>query len=119
MGDINQIQILGRIGADPEFRTTQTSKEVASFSVATDTGWYDKEKGAWNENTQWHRVVTFQPGLIGVLKDKAKKGVRVIVTGEMNYRSWRKEGETSDRQQAEIVVGNDGKINFIDREKAD
>jgi single-stranded DNA-binding protein len=42
----------------------------------------------------------------------------VIVTGEMNYRNWRKDGETSDRQQAEIVVGSDGKINFIDRETA-
>jgi single-strand DNA-binding protein len=119
MGDINQVQIFGRIGADPEIRTTQSSREVASFSVATDTGWYDKEKGAWHENTQWHRVVTFQPGLIGVLKDKVKKGVRVIVTGEMNYRNWRKDGETSDRQQAEIVVGSDGKINFIDRETGD
>jgi len=73
MGDINQVQIFGRIGADPEIRTTQSSREVASFSVATDTGWYDKEKGTWHENTQRHRVVTFQQGLIGVLKDKVKK----------------------------------------------
>jgi single-strand DNA-binding protein len=119
MSDINQIQILGRIGADAEIRSVQSGKEVASFSVATDTGWQDKDKGAWHENTHWHRVVTFQPGLISVLKDRAKKGVRVIVSGEMSYRSWRKDGESSDRQQAEILVGSDGKINFIDRDKTD
>jgi single-strand DNA-binding protein len=118
MGDINQIQILGRLGGDAEFRFTQSGKEVATFTVATDTGWHDKEKGEWHENTQWHRVVTFQPGLIGVLKDKAKKGVRVIVNGEMSYRTWRKDGEAADRQLAELIVGNDGKINFIDRDKA-
>jgi single-strand DNA-binding protein len=119
MGDINQIQILGRIGADAEIRSVQSGKEVATFSVATDTGWYDKDKGEWHENTQWHRVVTFQPGLIGLLKDKAKKGVRVIVGGEISYRSWRKDSESTDRQQAEIIVGSDGKINFFDRDKAD
>jgi hypothetical protein len=97
MGDINQIQILGRIGADAEFRFVQSGKEVATFSVATDTGWHDKEKSEWHENTQWHHIVTFQSGLIGVLKDKAKKGVRIIVDGEMNYRSWRKDGESIPR----------------------
>ena len=119
MGDINQIQILGRIGADAEIRSVQSGKEVGTFSVATDTGWYDKDNGEWHENTQWHRIVTFQPGLIGVLKGRAKKCVRVIVDGEMSYRTWRNDGEATDRQQAEIIVGSDGKINFIDREKVD
>ena len=118
MADINDVRLLGRIGADAEIRSTQSGKDVATFSVATDTGWYDKDKGEWHENTQWHRVVTFQPGLISVLKEKAKKGVRVIVDGELSYRSWRKDGESTDRQQAEIVIGSDGKVNFIDRDKA-
>ena len=113
MADINQVELLGRLGSDAEIRSTQSGRDVASFSIATDTGWYDKDKG------EWHKIVTFQPGLIGVLRDKGKKGVRVIVTGELTYRAWRKDGEATDRSDAEIIVGNDGGINFIDRDKAD
>ena len=119
MADINQVELLGRLGNDAEVRTTQSGRDVASFSIATDTGWYDKDKGEWRKNLHWHKIVTFQPGLIGVLRDKGKKGVRVIVTGELTYRAWRKDGETTDRSEAEIIVGNDGGINFIDRDKAD
>jgi len=119
MADINSVELFGRLGSDAEIRTTQSGRDVASFSLATDTGWYDKDKGEWHKNLHWHKIVTFQPGLISVLRDKGKKGVRVIVDGELSYRTWRKDGEATDRTEAEIIVGNDGGINFIDREKAD
>ena len=119
MADINRIELLGRIGSDAEIRTTQSGKDVASFSLATDTGWYDKDKAEWRKNLHWHKIVTFQPGLVGILREKGKKGVRLIVTGELQHRSWRKDGEATDRSESEIIVGSDGSLNFIDREKAD
>lgn len=117
MADINRVELFGRFGNDAEIRTTQSGREVATFSIATDTGWYDKEKGEWQKNLNWHKVVTFQPGLIGILKERGRKGTRVIVIGEIAYRTWRKDGEQSDRTESEILISVDESVNFIDREK--
>lgn len=117
MADINRVELFGRFGNDAEFRTTRSGREIASFSLATDTGHFDKDKGGWQENLQWHKIVTFQKGLIAVLKDRGKKGVRVIVSGELTYLTWRKDGEATDRRETEIVVGMDGGLNFVDRDR--
>jgi single-strand DNA-binding protein len=119
MADISTTQLLGRIGADPEFRTTQGGKDLAIFSLATDTGWFDKESGEWRKNLNWHRVVVFPPGLVDRARQRGKKGVRVIVDGEISYHTYRKDGEQTDRREAEIHVKGDGGLNFIDGDKAD
>jgi len=119
MADINRVELFGRLGNDAEIRKTQSGREVATFSFATDTGWYDKEKGEWQKNLNWHKVVTYQPGLIGVLKDRGKKGVRAIVDGELSHRTWRKEGEETDRTESEVLINVDGRINFVDRERVE
>jgi single-strand DNA-binding protein len=119
MSDINRIELFGRLGGEPEFRTTQSGREVAGFSLATDTGWYDNEKGEWQKNLHWHKIVTFQPGLIATLRDRGRKGIRVIVTGELAYRTWRKDGEQTDRTESEVIVNPAGGINFVDRENSD
>lgn len=119
MADISKVQLLGRFGEDAEFRSTQGGRDVASFNLATDTDWFDKDTGEWRKNVNWHRVFTFQPGLVERLRERGKKGVRVIVEGEMQYRSYRKDGEQSDRREAEVEIANGGVLNFIDGEKAD
>lgn len=58
---VNKVFLNGRLGNDAEIRTIQSGR-VASITVATDEGWKDRESGAWNERTEWHRVVSFQPG---------------------------------------------------------
>jgi single-strand DNA-binding protein len=119
MPDFNQIQIIGFIGGDPEIRSTQNGKEVATFSVATDTGWKDKDTGEWKKNTNWHRIVTFQPALIKLIKERAKKGMRVFVQGELNYREYTKDGEQTPRQVGEIVLGFSSVLNLFSSAKAD
>nr|WP_295744913.1 single-stranded DNA-binding protein [uncultured Acidocella sp.] len=118
MADVNKIQLIGRLGADAEIKTTHSGREFATFSLATDTGWFDKETDEWHKNLHWHRVITFQPGLIDRLRERGKKGVRLLVEGELHYRSYRKDGETSDRREADIEIGNAGTINFIDSDRA-
>jgi single-strand DNA-binding protein len=118
MADINKLQVLGRLGADAEFRFTQSGREVASFTLATDTGWFDKETNEWRKNVNWHRIFTFQPGLIDRLRERGKKGVRLFIEGELHYRSYRKDGETTDRREAEIEIGNSGSLNFIDSDRS-
>jgi antirestriction protein ArdC len=64
------------------------------------------------ERTEWHRVVTFQSGLVDVLEKQAKKGRLVSVIGKLASRKYRREGEETDRTVTEIVVDLRGEIDF-------
>jgi single stranded DNA-binding protein len=86
MADISSTQLLGRIGGEPEFRTTQGGKDLAIFSLATDTGWFDRDSGEWRKNLNWHRIVVYPPGLVerasyvaGIAK-KIAKGEEASIT---------------------------------------
>jgi single-strand DNA-binding protein len=106
--------LVGRLGKDMEIRSTQSGEQVATLNVATSRSWKDQQSGEWKEKVFWHTVVTFQQNLIKSLDGRAKKGARVLVEGEIEYRKWRKEGETTDREQAEIRVGPQNVIRLLD-----
>lgn len=108
---VNKVFLNGRIGQDAEVRTTQSGR-VASFTLATDEGWKDRESGEWQERTEWHRVTTFQTGLVEVLEKQCKKGRLVSVIGKLSSRKYRRDGEETDRTVTEIVVDLRGEIDF-------
>ena len=56
------------------------------------------------DRTEWHRIVTFQDGLVEMLEKHAKKGRLVYVSGKLQTRKWRKDGEDSDRFSTEILL---------------
>jgi single-strand DNA-binding protein len=109
---INEIRILGRLGKDATIRSTQAGDKVATFSVATWEKWKNDE-GEWQEATEWHTVVTFQPGLVSMLERHGRKGRLVAVGGKMTYRTFEHDG--INRVAAEIKVTGDGYIRFVDR----
>ncbi|MDD2859552.1 MAG: single-stranded DNA-binding protein [Acidiphilium sp.] len=111
----NQITIIGRIGKDAEIRNMQSGDKTVSFDVATTDSWKDKATGEWKEHTQWHKCVSFQQALIPTLEKRAKKGSLVFIQGSMTYRSYRKDGESTDRTIAEIKIGPDGSIRFLEK----
>ena len=57
-GTLNKVLLIGRLGQDPEIRHTQGGQAVASFSIATNESWRDKE-GNQQERTDWHNCVSF------------------------------------------------------------
>ena len=67
------------------------------------------------EKTEWHRVVTFQPGLVDMLEKHARKGRLVYVSGKLQTRRWRKDGEESDRFSTEILLAPGGRVQFLER----
>ena len=67
------------------------------------------------DRTEWHRIVTFQPGLVDMLVKNARKGRLVYVAGKMQTRRWRKDGEDSDRFSTEILLVPGSRIQFLDR----
>lgn len=90
--NLNKVQLIGNVGADPEFHTMQSGGEMVRLSVATTRKWKNKNTGAMEEDTQWHRVVVFAPFLVNLVKDMVKKGTKVYVEGELKTRSYEQDG---------------------------
>lgn len=87
MRAVNSIHIVGNVGRDPQVRTTQGGKKVASFSVAT------SEKWQGGERTDWHRV-TCWGNLAEIVEKYVGKGDRLYIEGQMRYGSYEKDGAT-------------------------
>ena len=112
---LNQAQIIGRLGADATISNLTSGGRVANMSIATDEGYLDRQSGQRIDKTEWHRVVSFQSGLIDMLERHAKKGRLVYVAGKLQTRRWRKDGEDSDRFSTEILLVPGGRVQFLDR----
>ncbi len=90
---LNKAIIIGNLGADPEIRTVSSGARVANFSVATSRTWTGRD-GQQQEKTEWHRIVAWDR-LADIAERFLKKGERVYVEGEIQYRSYEdKEGQT-------------------------
>ena len=113
MNGLNRVDLIGNLGGDPEFRTMQSGKPVANFSLATNEVYKDRQTGEYVEQTEWHRITVFQEGLVDMLKKHAAKGRLAHITGKLRTRKWQ-DRDGNDRYTTEIVVGPRGCINFLD-----
>ena len=103
---LNKAILIGNVGSDPEIRTVGSGTRVAQFSLATGRSWTD-QSGAKQEKTEWHRCVVWNSargsGLADVVEKYVKKGEKIYVEGEIEYRQWQdKDGQT--RYTTEIKV---------------
>jgi single-strand DNA-binding protein len=90
---LNKAMLIGNVGQDPEIRTIPSGARVAQFSVATNRRWNDKN-GQQQEKTEWHRIVAWEK-LVEVIERFVKKGDRIYVEGEIEYRQYQdKDGVT-------------------------
>ena len=103
-GSLNKVQIIGRLGADPEIKQMVNGKTVARLSVATSQSWKDKSSGERKEKTEWHRVVIFNEGLVNIVQQYLKKGANVYLEGQLSTRKWRDEKSGQDKYSTEIVL---------------
>jgi single-strand DNA-binding protein len=81
----NSVQLIGRLGKDPEVKSFNNSKK-ASFSIAT-TDAYKNQQGEKVEDTQWHNVVIWGK-LADVVEKYLKKGHEVAVEGKLVHRAY-------------------------------
>ncbi len=81
----NSVQLIGRLGKDPEVKTFGEKKK-ASFSIATSDS-YKNAKGEKVEDTQWHNVVIWGK-LADVVEKYVKKGQEVVVEGRLVHRDY-------------------------------
>ena len=111
----NHAELVGRLGADVAVNNLVSGGRVANLSIATDESYIDRNSGEKVDKTEWHKVVTFQDGLVGMLEKHAKKGRLVHVEGKLQTRRWRKDGEDSDRFATEILIVPGGRVQFYDK----
>jgi single-strand DNA-binding protein len=92
---INKAILIGRLGKDPEKRTTPNGKVVCRFTMATDSGFGD------NRKTDWHSIVCFDRQAEFV-SNYLRKGSMVYVEGRISYNNYEKDGQK--RTFTEIVA---------------
>ena len=103
-GSLNKVQLIGRLGADPEIKQMVNGKNIARLSIATSQSWKDKSTGERKEKTEWHRVVIFNEGLINVIQQYLKKGANVYLEGQLATRKWKDEKSGQDKYSTEVVL---------------
>jgi len=102
-GSVNKVILIGNLGRDPEFRSTQDGQRIANFSIATSENWRDKASGERRERTEWHRIVVFNDRLVDVIEKYVKKGSKLYIEGALQTRKWTdKEGQ--ERYTTEVVL---------------
>lgn len=82
----NSVQLIGRLGKDPDVKTFGDNKKKASLSIAT-TDSYKNAKGEKVEDTQWHNLVIWG-SLAGVAEKYLKKGQEIAVEGKLVHRAY-------------------------------
>jgi single-strand DNA-binding protein len=94
----NSVQLIGRLGKDPEIKTLEKSKrKLATVLLATNET-YTNQKGEKVEDTQWHNLVVWGR-LVNVVSNYLKKGSEIAIEGKLVHRSY----ETSNGEKKYIT----------------
>lgn len=110
---LNEVNIIGHLGNDPEIRYQPSGEAIASLSVACSERWRDKKTGEQKEKTEWIRVVVFGKTAENV-GEYLKKGSQVFVKGKFRTRKWQDQSG-QEKYTTEVVVDMDGTVKFLDK----
>ena len=101
-GSVNKVILIGHLGADPELKYTPSGRAVATFRVATNEVFTDRNSGEKQERTEWHRIVLWgkQAEICG---EYLKKGSHVYIEGRLRTRSW--EDQNGVKKYSTEIVG--------------
>ena len=107
---LNNVQLIGLLGKDPESKFFQNGDQLTTFSLATSERWKDKQTGEKKEKTSWHNIVCNR-GLAKVASEYLKKGSKVYIGGKIDYQEWEKDGVKQYRTRivADVLHMLDGK----------
>ena len=100
---INKVTLIGRLGKDPECKTTQTGMQITNISIATTETYKDKQ-GQKQEVTDWHNV-TFFGKLAEIAGKYLSKGSMVYVEGKLKNKKW--VDQTGANRYATYVVAHE------------
>ncbi len=101
---INRIELLGRVGTDPELRQTKSGTAVCRLRLAT-----DRRNGSGESQTDWHNLVCWGKTAEAVA-EYVRKGDRIYASGRLGYDDW--EDQDGQRRQTTEVHANE--VVFLD-----
>ncbi len=81
----NNVILIGYLGSDAESRTTRNNSTLTILSLATKRTWKNRDTGAREEQTTWHKCVSF--GRTAEYAASLTKGAHVQIVGEIQNRS--------------------------------
>jgi single-strand DNA-binding protein len=99
----NRVQLIGRVGNDPEVKSFEGGKKLATVSVATSES-YKNDKGERVEQTEWHRVVAWGK-TAEIIEQFVTKGREIAIDGKLTHRSY--DDKDGTKRFMTEVVAND------------
>lgn len=109
---VNKFIGIGNVGKDPEIRSTQDGKMIASFSIGISESWKDKNSGERKTKTEWVNISAFG-NLVSVIENYVKKGSKVYIEGSLQTREYEKNGEKRYATQV-VLQGFNSTIQLLD-----
>ncbi len=103
MASVNKVILVGNLGADPELRYTPSGAPVATFRIATNETWINRE-GQKEEKVEWHRIVAWGK-LAEICGEYLHKGSQVYIEGRIRTRTW-EDRDGNKRYITEILATN-------------
>jgi len=110
MPSVNKVILVGRLGKDPEIRSTAGGQTVARFSLATDDKYTDRN-GEKQERTEWHNIVAWAK-LAEICGQYLRKGKLVYIEGAIRTDSWDDKESGQKRYKTEIIANT---MQMLDR----
>jgi single-strand DNA-binding protein len=102
----NTIVLVGNVTRDPELRFTPNGQATASFGLAVNRRWQNRQTQEWEEATSFFDVVCWRE-LADNVSATLSKGARVIVTGRLEQRTW-ETPEGDKRSRVEVIADEVG-----------
>ncbi|HEX4979113.1 MAG TPA: single-stranded DNA-binding protein [Acidimicrobiales bacterium] len=106
MSNGNSVTLIGNITRDPELRFTPSGAANATFGLAVNRRWQNRQTNEWEEAVSFFNVVCWRD-LADNVAESLSKGARVIVTGRLEQRSWETE-QGEKRSVVEVVADEVG-----------
>jgi single-strand DNA-binding protein len=120
----NNVTLVGNVTRDPEIRYTPSGQTVATFGLAVNRRWQNKQNNEWEEQVSFFDVKCWAQMAENV-SESVQKGTRVVVTGRLEQRSW--ETDNGDKRSKIEVVADEvapslrwatAQVNRIERSQA-
>jgi single-strand DNA-binding protein len=102
MANDNTVTLVGNVTRDPELRYTPSGQTVATFGLAVNRRWQNRQTQEWEEQVSFFDIKSWA-GLAENVAESIQRGTRVIVTGRLEQRSWETDNNEK-RSKVEVVA---------------
>ncbi|MGI8711386.1 MAG: single-stranded DNA-binding protein [Acidimicrobiales bacterium] len=100
----NTVTLVGNVTRDPELRYTPSGQTVATFGLAVNRRWQNRQTNEWEEQVSFFDVKCWAQMAENV-SESVQRGTRVVVSGRLEQRSW--ENDNGDKRSKVEVVADE------------